>query len=209
MRDRIKVSTIAHRLKSTSCSDQSRPHPSGCTLFFPFRGPDIGNHHSAQKQTTHHRGHHTMKSVFFIITICGSVLGVFLLIGAWLGADSAPQQIALVAFAAALAVIPYCVARSVQLLSDNSNRILQDIASELRKETRKTQIEPLSQPRQSARVTAPSTQGETITRPEKTTRRGVSHTSNQCPSCGKTNRPDDSYCISCRTPLDDSVLGRG
>ena len=46
MRDRIKVSTIAHRLKSTSCSDQSRPHPSGCTLFFPFRGPDIGTHHS-------------------------------------------------------------------------------------------------------------------------------------------------------------------
>ena len=45
MRDRIKVSTIAHRLKSTSCSDQSRPHPSGCTLFFPFRGPDIGTHH--------------------------------------------------------------------------------------------------------------------------------------------------------------------
>ena len=48
-RDRIKVSTIAHRLKSTSCSDQSRPHPSGCTLFFPSRGPDIGTHHIRQE----------------------------------------------------------------------------------------------------------------------------------------------------------------
>ena len=39
-----RVSTIAHRLKSTSCSDQSRPHPSGCTLFSPFRDPNNGTH---------------------------------------------------------------------------------------------------------------------------------------------------------------------
>ncbi len=45
MRDRIKVSTIGLQLKSTSCSDQSRPHPSGCTLFLPFRGPNIGTHY--------------------------------------------------------------------------------------------------------------------------------------------------------------------
>ena len=46
MRDHIKVSTIAHRQKSTSCSDQGRPHPSGCTLFLPFHGPVIGTHYS-------------------------------------------------------------------------------------------------------------------------------------------------------------------
>jgi len=27
-------------------ADQCRSHPSGCTLFFPFRGPNIGTHHS-------------------------------------------------------------------------------------------------------------------------------------------------------------------
>ena len=27
-----------------------RPHPSGCTLFFPFRGPDIGTHHKMIKK---------------------------------------------------------------------------------------------------------------------------------------------------------------
>ena len=35
-----------NRTKSTSCSAQSRPHPSRCTLFYPFRGPNIGTHHS-------------------------------------------------------------------------------------------------------------------------------------------------------------------
>ena len=40
------VSTIGLQLKSTSCSDQSRPHPSGCTLFSPFRGPVIGANHT-------------------------------------------------------------------------------------------------------------------------------------------------------------------
>ena len=53
MRDHIKVSAIAHRLTSTSCSDggrppvadQSQPYLSGYTLTFPFRGPDIGTHH--------------------------------------------------------------------------------------------------------------------------------------------------------------------
>ena len=40
----VSVSTIARRRKSTSCSDGGRPHPSGCTLFFPFRGPKIGAH---------------------------------------------------------------------------------------------------------------------------------------------------------------------
>ena len=48
MRDHIKVSTITRRPKSTSCSDGGRPHPSGCNLFFPFRGPSIGAHHNAQ-----------------------------------------------------------------------------------------------------------------------------------------------------------------
>ena len=34
MNDRIKVSTTARQLNSTSCYDHCPPHPSGCTLFF-------------------------------------------------------------------------------------------------------------------------------------------------------------------------------
>ena len=37
--------------KSTSCSDGGRPHPSGCTLSFSFRGPKIGAHHSRRRGT--------------------------------------------------------------------------------------------------------------------------------------------------------------
>ena len=46
MSDHTKVSTIAHPRKSTSCSDYGRSRPSGSTLFFPFRGPKIGAHHT-------------------------------------------------------------------------------------------------------------------------------------------------------------------
>ena len=54
MEDRIRGSTTGLQLRSASCSDgggppvgdQSRPHPSGCTLFFPFRGLVIGANHT-------------------------------------------------------------------------------------------------------------------------------------------------------------------
>ena len=42
MKDRIKVSTIAHRLNGITRTDQRRPQPSGRTLFPPFRGLAIG-----------------------------------------------------------------------------------------------------------------------------------------------------------------------
>ena len=44
MKDRIKVSTIAHRLNGITRSDQRRPQPSGRNLFSPLRGPNIGTH---------------------------------------------------------------------------------------------------------------------------------------------------------------------
>ena len=43
--DHIKVSIIARRRKSTSCSVQSRPHSPKCTLFSSFRGLTIGANH--------------------------------------------------------------------------------------------------------------------------------------------------------------------
>ena len=41
----LQVATMAHPLKSTLCSDQSRSHPLRCTSFFLFRGPAIGANH--------------------------------------------------------------------------------------------------------------------------------------------------------------------
>ena len=50
----LRVPTIAHLQQSNTCpdgggspvADQSPPHPSGCTLSFPFRGPNIWAHHT-------------------------------------------------------------------------------------------------------------------------------------------------------------------
>ena len=42
MNDRTKVSAIARRRKSASCSDFSRSYSPKYTLFFPFRGLAIG-----------------------------------------------------------------------------------------------------------------------------------------------------------------------
>ena len=44
-----------------SAADQSRPHPSGCTLYFPFRGPNIGTHHSLAR--ARHREYTPVMSV--------------------------------------------------------------------------------------------------------------------------------------------------
>ena len=46
MKDRIKVSTMGHRLNGITRSEQRRPQPSGRTLFFPFRGLVIGANHT-------------------------------------------------------------------------------------------------------------------------------------------------------------------
>ena len=47
--------------------------------------------------------------------------------------DSAPQQGALAATAVGFAVIPYCITKAIQLLTDESEDILRSIVSEIRR----------------------------------------------------------------------------
>ena len=65
-----------------------------------------------------------MKYVFFVVTIVGGLIGALLLIISFVFVDSAPQQGALAAVAVGCAVIPYCIARATQLLTDKSESIL-------------------------------------------------------------------------------------
>jgi hypothetical protein len=53
----------------------------------------------------------------WLLTIIGCVAGLFVLFFTLVGASGAPQEAAGAAIAIAFAVIPYCLARSVQLRS--------------------------------------------------------------------------------------------
>ena len=56
-----------------------------------------------------------MKALFYILSIVGGIVGVFILIVVMFAADaSAPQQGAAAAVAAAITVIPYCMARAFE-----------------------------------------------------------------------------------------------
>lgn len=59
-----------------------------------------------------------MKALFYVLSIVGGMVGAFILFAVMFAADSsAPQQGAGAAVAAALAVIPYCMARAMEKLS--------------------------------------------------------------------------------------------
>lgn len=70
-----------------------------------------------------------MKNLFSIITIIGSLIGALLLFTSF-AMDSAPQQGATAAIAVGLAVIPYCITRTIQMLTDNSEDALHRIHHE-------------------------------------------------------------------------------
>ena len=40
-----RCTTADDALKRTIVQNKSNPNPSGCTYYFPFRGPKIGAHH--------------------------------------------------------------------------------------------------------------------------------------------------------------------
>jgi hypothetical protein len=61
-------------------------------------------------------------SIFWLLTILGSLAGAFTLTQTFSAAKSAPQEAAGAALAAALAVIPYCLARAVGELAGLSRR---------------------------------------------------------------------------------------
>jgi hypothetical protein len=55
----------------------------------------------------------SIRNVFWLIALLGSVLSAYMLFQAFT-ADSAPKQGAAAAMALGVAVIPYCLARSVE-----------------------------------------------------------------------------------------------
>lgn len=113
-----------------------------------------------------------MKYLFSVVTIIGSLIGAFLLFVSFV-MDSAPQQGALAAAAVGFAVIPYCITRAIQMLTDESENLLRNVVSEIRRGFRENQKEGLfgSQRATPLRTTAnPSgrnTKRETITYPAK------------------------------------------
>ena len=60
-----------------------------------------------------------MKHLFSVVTIVGGLIGALLLFVSF-AMDSAPQQGALAATAVGFAVIPYCITRAIQLLTDKN-----------------------------------------------------------------------------------------
>lgn len=58
------------------------------------------------------------KAVFAIFAILGGLIGGGLLLITVFGSMSAPQQAAAAAIAVGLPVIPYCIARSFEMLED-------------------------------------------------------------------------------------------
>lgn len=58
----------------------------------------------------------------YVLTVIGAVLGALTLVGFSLLASSAPQQAAGAAIAIAFAVIPYCLARAVQIVGSEGRK---------------------------------------------------------------------------------------
>jgi hypothetical protein len=58
-----------------------------------------------------------MKYVLFVITIVAAIISAILLLVGVVRANGAPQEAAAEAMAAAITIIPYCMARSVEALS--------------------------------------------------------------------------------------------
>lgn len=63
-----------------------------------------------------------MTKFLWLIAMLGSIAGGLLFISGMGQAESAPQEAAIAAMAVALAVIPYCLARSVAELSSNDSQ---------------------------------------------------------------------------------------
>ena len=148
-----------------------------------------------------------MKYIFFVVTIIGSLIGALLLILSFAFIDSAPQQGALAAVAVGFAVIPYCLARATQLLTDESEAILRSVDSEIRKGVSTIQPDTATRSQRTSSQRAMvspnigNTKRETIVHPEK----GATRQNNQkvftrtqiCPSCSEANRENATVCFSC------------
>lgn len=75
-----------------------------------------------------------MKRLFAVVTIVGSLIGTLLLFFSFT-MDSAPQQGALAATAVGFAVIPYCITRAIQLITDETDDLLRRIVAQIHRGT--------------------------------------------------------------------------
>ena len=115
-----------------------------------------------------------------------------------------PQQGVLAAVAVGFAVIPYCIARSVQMLTDDSERILHSIARELRNKPLADQ--PPTSPTSRQNASTPYVKSATIAHPEKTSNQPHTNTNVigqtiTCPSCSETVPRHAYKCPSCSSTL--------
>ena len=150
-----------------------------------------------------------MKHLFSIVTIIGGLVGALLLFVSF-AVDSAPQQGALAATAVGFAVIPYCITRAIQLLTDKREELLRSVVSEIRKGSLGTQPSMVAIPqtagpqRESAKPGAASTKRETIEEYKERLAREKSGESQDafgrtktCPSCSELNFRNAMACFSC------------
>jgi len=84
-----------------------------------------------------------MRNILWILTLLGALGGGLTLLGVTFSANGAPQQAAGAAMAAALAVIPYCLARAFsELGATNTEKLLAEINRRLANQGKPETPEP-------------------------------------------------------------------
>ena len=134
-----------------------------------------------------------MKQLFCIVTIVGSMIGALLLFLSFTATDSASQQGGLAAVAVGFAVIPYCITRAIELLTDKREDILRSVVSEIRRDSFASQLDA------STERTTRQKKGETGDALERTT---------SCPACSTMNFPGAWVCSSCGKTLPKNVKAK-
>lgn len=131
-----------------------------------------------------------MKQFFCIVTIVGGLIGALFLFLSFTATDSAPQQGALAAVAVGCAVVPYCITRAIQLMTDKREEILRSVVSEIRRGSFASQ---------------PDASVARTTRQEKAENNDVHGRTTSCPYCSETNIRGAWVCISCGKALPKNV----
>ena len=150
-----------------------------------------------------------MKHLFSVVTVVGGLIGTLLLFVSF-AMDSVPQQGALAATAVGFAVIPYCITRAIQLLTDKREELLRSVVSEIRKGSLGTQPSTVVVPqtagpqRESAIPGVANTRRETIEEYKERLAREKSGESQEafgrtktCPSYSELNFRNARACFSC------------
>lgn len=160
-----------------------------------------------------------MKYFCSVVTIVGSLLGVLVLLIAFVAGESGPQQGAMAAFAIALAAIPYCLTRAIYMLEDDGNKNvlsgIQHVLYEIRNVlTDGQEGASANSGTHQATITHPAAVRagrQTITYPGKTQNtRSQGEAANsapkKCPHCSSVNEASAVICKFCGESM-SSVAG--